>query len=93
MRAKGRDRQASLALSETGRLLGVGLANIANIFNPQAVVIGGGVSQAGHFILRPAIAEMKRSAMPYNARGVKVLVANLGPMAGAIGAGLLSITD
>ncbi len=92
-RARRRDQQAALALSETGRLLGIGLANIANIFNPQAVVIGGGISQAGRLIVRPAIDEMRRRAMPYNVKGLKVLLASLGPMSGAIGAALVSLTD
>lgn len=92
-RARRRDRQAVLALAETGRLLGIGLANIANIFNPQAVVIGGGVAQAGRLILKPAIDEMRRRAMPYNVKGIKVLQASLGPMAGAMGAALVSIKD
>ena len=74
---------------ETGTLLGVGLANYANIFNPQAIVIGGGVAQAGKYILDPAIKEMKRRAMPFNVLGIKVKTARLGPWAGAIGAALL----
>jgi glucokinase len=92
-RARRRDSQAALALGETGRLLGVGLANMANIFNPQAIVIGGGVAQAGRLILSPALGEMKARAMPYNVRSIKVLRAKLGPMAGAIGAVLAALTN
>jgi glucokinase len=92
-RARRRDSQAALALGETGRLLGVGLANIANIFNPQAVVIGGGVAQAGKIILKPAIDEMTKRAMPYNIKRIKILPAILGQTAGALGAALISVTD
>ncbi|MDI6740619.1 MAG: ROK family protein [Candidatus Edwardsbacteria bacterium] len=87
-RARHSDRNARASLHETGRLLGVGLANIVNTFNPEVIVIGGGVAQAGKLILDPAIKEMKRRAMPYNAAQVKVKPARLGPWAGAIGAAL-----
>ncbi|MDP2808294.1 MAG: ROK family protein, partial [bacterium] len=89
-RAKKGEPKAIKTLAETGTLLGVGLANYVNIFNPQAIVIGGGVAQAGKNILDPAIKEMKQRAMPYNALRVKVKLAKLGPWAGAIGAALLN---
>ena len=88
--ARKKDTTARQALAETGRLLGVALANIVNIFNPAVIVIGGGVAQAGYLIIRPAVTEMKRRAMPANARGVTVKLAKLGPWAGAIGAALLA---
>ncbi|MDO9066878.1 MAG: ROK family protein [Deltaproteobacteria bacterium] len=88
--AKNGEPAAIKALAETGTLLGVGLANYVNVFNPQAVVIGGGVAQAGKYILDPAIKEMKRRAMPFNVLKIKVKTARLGPWAGAIGAALLN---
>ncbi|MBI5805738.1 ROK family protein [candidate division TA06 bacterium] len=88
--AKKGESAAIRALAETGTLLGVGLANYTNIFNPQTIVIGGGVAQAGNYILDPAIKEMKRRAMPFNILGIKVKPAKLGPWAGAIGAALLA---
>jgi glucokinase len=84
------DGDARAALRETGTLLGVALANYVNIFNPAVIVIGGGVAQAGRMILGPAVAEMKRRAMPHNARHVAVKQAKLGPWAGAIGAALIA---
>ncbi|MBI4725613.1 ROK family protein [candidate division TA06 bacterium] len=90
VRAKRGEVAAVKALAETGILLGVGLANYVNIFNPQAIVIGGGVAQAGKYIMKPVVREMKQRAMPYNALGVKVKLARLGPWAGAIGAALLN---
>lgn len=89
-RAGKGDKAAVKTLAETGTLLGVGLANYANIFNPQAIVIGGGVAQAGKYILGPAVREMKQRAMPFNLLKVKVKAARLGPWAGAIGAALLN---
>ncbi|MCU0607695.1 MAG: ROK family protein [Candidatus Edwardsbacteria bacterium] len=86
--ARRGDRRAVAALRETGRLLGVGLANIVNTFDPEMIVIGGGVAGAGGLILEPAVREMERRAMPYNAAHVRVRRAGLGPQAGAIGAAL-----
>jgi len=88
-RAKKGEPAAVNALAETGTMLGAALANFVNIFNPRAIVIGGGVAQAGKYILDPAVKEMKKRAMPYNVLGVAVKAAKLGPWAGAIGAALL----
>jgi glucokinase len=88
--AKRNDPAAIKTLSQTGKILGVGLASIANIFNPQVIVLGGGVAQAGVFLIGPAKEEMLKRAMPYNASGLKIKTARLGPLAGAIGAALLA---
>jgi len=42
--------------------LGVGLANIINIFNPEMIVIGGGVSKMGEMLLKPAREVAKQRA-------------------------------
>ena len=42
-------------LEETGELLGFGLVNVVNLFNPQAIVVGGGMSAAGERLLGPAL--------------------------------------
>jgi len=88
--AKRKDPSAIKTLSETGTLLGVALANIANIFNPHVIVLGGGVAQAGKNLVDPAKKEMHRRAMPYNIKDLKIITAKLGPLAGAIGAAILA---
>ena len=47
------DELAQDLIAETGRWLGLGLINILHMFNPQAIVIGGGVSQLGDLLLAP----------------------------------------
>ena len=42
------------ALAEVGRWLGEGIADLADVLDPEVVVIGGGVSQAGDLLLDPA---------------------------------------
>ena len=88
-RARAGDASAIAVLDRAGRYLGVGLSNLANIFNPDAFVIGGGVAAAGDLLLGPAIDEYRQRALPPNAEA-HVVVAALGPRAGAIGAGLFA---
>jgi glucokinase len=93
VRAKRGEFAAIKTFSETGKLLGVALASIANIFNPQVIVLGGGVIQAGKLLIDPAQQEMLKRVMPYNAKGLKIRAAKLGPAAGAVGAAILAYRD
>ncbi len=61
--AREGDPVARGAIEAIGRALGVGIANIANIFCPQVIVIGGGVSAAGELLLEPAREVMGRRAL------------------------------
>lgn len=90
-RARKGDSSAKKAFADTGTILGVGLSNLINIFNPQAIIIGGGVAQAGDLIIKPALREVKNRAMPYNRKNVKILKAKLGPLSGAIGSAIVAI--
>ncbi|HEY2637425.1 MAG TPA: ROK family protein, partial [Solirubrobacteraceae bacterium] len=58
------DAAALEALETVGRHLGVGIASLVNIFNPEVVVIGGGVIAAGELLLEPARREMLARALP-----------------------------
>lgn len=68
-----------------GRRLGVGIANLANILNPEVVVIGGGVIGADELLLAPARAEVLARALAPS-RDVRIVRAAFGPEAGMIGA-------
>ncbi|MDQ7799593.1 MAG: ROK family protein [Candidatus Edwardsbacteria bacterium] len=86
-----KDQPAAVStLAETGKILGVALASIANIFNPQVIVLGGGVIQAGRLLIDPARQEMIKRVMPYNAKGLKIRKTKIGPAAGAVGAAILA---
>jgi glucokinase len=83
--------QAALDVIELiGRRLGVAIATLVNIFNPQAVVIGGGVIAAGELLLAPARAEVARRALPPSRDEVKIVAASFGVEAGMIGAAALA---
>jgi glucokinase len=69
--------------------LGAGIATVVNLFNPEVVVIGGGVS-CSHDLLLPTVrAVVAKRAMPILARGVRIEVAALGEDAGVVGAAAL----
>ncbi len=86
--AKAGDGEALEVLEVVGKHLGVGIANYANIFNPEVVVIGGGVSSAGELLLGPARAEYQRRVLKATGTA-RVVIAELGNDAGVLGAAAL----
>jgi glucokinase len=90
--AIGGDPLATEVVAEAGRHLGVALASLANIFDPDVFVIGGGVSAAGELLIGPAREERRTRALPpQNQRPVKL--AELGPEAGMIGAAAMALIE
>jgi glucokinase len=85
------DDAAREAIATIGRALGVGIASYVNIFNPEVVVIGGGVIAAGELLLEPARQEMLRRALPPSRDQVRVVPARFGTEAGMIGAAALAL--
>jgi glucokinase len=83
------DRVAIEAVGVIGRNLGVALSSLANIFEPDVIVIGGGVSVAGDLLLDPARRELRARALP-PMNETPVRGAELGPDAGMIGAAALA---
>jgi glucokinase len=77
------------ALAIVGRHLGVGIANYVNIFNPDVVVVGGGIIAAGEILLGVAREEAGRRALRPPWREVDVVAAELGNDAGVLGAAAL----
>lgn len=66
--------------------LGIGVANLVNIFNPELVVIGGGVSLAGDKLLTPVRNQVQRLAMPVQRETVRIVTSALADSAGVDGA-------
>ena len=73
-------------LEETGRFLALGVHDIIVAFNPQRVVLGGGMAAAGDLIMEPLAQEVARRTLPYAARHTEIRWGELGELAGAIGA-------
>ena len=89
--AEDGDLVARQAFASVGDWLGVGVANLVAAFDPEVVVIGGGVSAAGDRLLEPARTALVRSLVGAAHRQVPPLVAaQLGPQAGLVGAAELA---
>jgi glucokinase len=85
-RARAGDERALDGLAQTGRYLGIGIANMVTVISPDAIVIGGGVAAAGDLLFEPIRAELRRRVRTTALDAVTLVAAELGTWAGAIGA-------
>jgi glucokinase len=91
--ARDGDEHALGLLERFGTFLGVGLASAINTFEPQHIVIGGGLSQAADLFLDRAREEAESRALPALVERVRISRAQAGAQAGLIGAGLLALQE
>jgi glucokinase len=84
------DEAAIEAVALIGSRLGVAIASFVNTFNPQVVVVGGGVIAAGELLLEPARAEVAVRALPPSRDHVRIVAARFGVEAGMVGAAALA---
>lgn len=90
-KAREGDAGAVEALAGIGRRLGAGIASFVNVFEPEVVVVGGGLgSAAGELLLGPARAVVARDGLEPARDTVRIVQAQLGYRAGAIGAGMIA---
>ncbi|GAX03832.1 glucokinase [Secundilactobacillus pentosiphilus] len=82
------DRLAQKVMQETGEILGYGLSSAINLFNPERIIIGGGVAEAGERLLGPTQAVIAGHALKVARKVCDIVPAQLGPWAGMIGAGV-----
>ena len=80
------DAFADEVMRETAKVLGVGIANLLNALNPDAVVIAGGVTRAGDHIFEPLRKEVRRRAFRSAVDACRIVPAALPETAGVIGA-------
>ncbi len=85
------DGAAREAIALIGTRLGVGIASLMNIFNPEVVVVGGGVIGAGELLLGPARAEVARRALSRSREAAHIVAAHFGVEAGMVGAAALAL--
>jgi len=78
------------AVDQLAGWLGVGLVSLTNTFDPQMIVIGGGVSGLGESLLQPAREYVRNNAMPPGRDQVQIEIAALGNTAGLIGGALVA---
>jgi len=84
------DATAIEALALIGERLGVAIASLVNIFNPEVVVVGGGVIAAGELLLAPARAVVAERALSPSRDVVRIVAARFGVEAGMVGAAVLA---
>jgi len=84
------DGYAREAVAVVGRWLGIGLSGLANIFDPELIVIGGGVGRAGDLLLDPAREQLASRALPPVAARARIVPARFGEESGMLGAALLA---
>jgi glucokinase len=87
------DSDALLLMDNFARMLGVGIASYVNVFEPERLAIGGGLSRASHLFLDRAIREAASRALPALWKRVSVKLAEGGAHAGVIGAGVLAVLE
>jgi len=84
--AQDDDYFANELISRTAYYVGIGLVNVVNIFSPQLVLIGGGLSKMGSLLLDPAVEVVKERAFRVSSQAVRIEVARLGDDAASLGA-------
>ncbi len=80
------DAVAREVVRDTARFLGAGIANLLNTFNPDVVVVAGGVTQAGDALFEPLNAEVRRRAFRPAVEACRIVPGMLPGTAGAVGA-------
>ncbi len=92
VKARAGNKKALQLFIDYGRYLGIGLANIVNVLDPEIIVLGGGTSKTSKFFMRSAQKECARRVIsPLAKKYVRIKKAKLGESSGAVGAALLLI--
>jgi glucokinase len=86
------DELALAIFRRMGVYLGIGLANLINILNPEMIVIGGGVVNGWDLFQKHMLHEVEERAFPLLAARVKIVRAECGDDAGLLGAARLGFT-
>lgn len=89
--ARAGDAAAGAVVGETVRYLAMGIANLVSILNPEMVVLGGGLMQAGDLFLDPIRRAVPEWAQPYAARQARIELTALGESAGLLGAARMAL--
>ena len=83
------DRAAREVIEAAGHHLGLGLAGLLNCFNPECLILGGGLTALGEMYLEPALKTARSLAFEQVVSDATISLANLGDAAGALGAAAL----
>jgi glucokinase len=84
--ARQGDPLAGSIINNAAAYLGVGMVNLVNIFNPEIIIVGGGVAGMGDLLLNPARQVVRERAFPVSSAAVRIVTTELGHDAGLLGA-------
>jgi glucokinase len=87
------DPLAGEVINNAATYLGIGMVNLVNIFNPEMIVIGGGVAKMGDLLLKPARQVVMDRAFPESVAAVRIVTTELGDDAGLLGAAHFAFTQ
>jgi glucokinase len=90
MAAQGGDSLALEVISQAATYLGVGMVNLVNIFNPEMVIVGGGVAQMADLLIEPARQVVEERAFKLSAQAVRIVPTQLGDEAAVLGAAVFA---
>lgn len=82
----GGDAAAQRLIGDAGRAIGVAVANLCNIINPECVIVGGDLSATGEVLLGPMREVVRRNAIPSAVEDLEILAGVLGERAEMLGA-------
>ena len=88
--AKQGDAVAKRIFTIAGEYLGIALVSVVNLLNPEKIIVGGGVGQAGDLLLDPVRKLIKERCIALSAQAVQIVQAELGESAGVVGASMLT---
>jgi glucokinase len=91
--AEDGDRDALFIVDNFARMLGVAIAGFINVFEPDRLTIGGGLSRASHLFLERAMREADARALPALRKRTNIALAEGGADAGVIGAAVLAAQE
>ncbi|KKR32546.1 MAG: Transcriptional repressor of the xylose operon, partial [Candidatus Falkowbacteria bacterium GW2011_GWF2_39_8] len=77
------------SFNELGTILGIRFANIANLIDPEIIIVGGGATRSSDLFLPRAKKIFKQTVVNPKAKEIKIVTGKLGELSGAIGAALL----
>jgi len=87
------DPQAVAALAEEGSALGIGMAGLINVLNPEKIILGGPISMAGEHLLPAILAGVKQHGMQEIVSQAEISLSGFGPDASVIGAAAVVVDD
>jgi len=87
------DEVALAVVAHAGRRLGAGITGLVNAFNPEVVVVGGGVMALGELLLAPARAVVAERALAPSREVVRIVASSFGEDSGMLGAALLAFEE